>query len=248
MAQASSLALPPLARRPGSKVAAIVQSNYIPWKGYFDLINLVDEFILLDDVQYTRRDWRNRNRIKTPTGPQWLTIPVDSKGRYFQTIRDTVVSDPDWAPRHWRSLQHNLAAAPHFKTYQPVLEELYGTLGERYLSLINYRFLTAICALLGIRTRITWSSDYAIQGRKTERLIDLCQRVGATAYLSGPAARAYIDENLFRQEGIELHYMDYTGYPEYPQLFPPFDHHVTIVDLLCNVGPEAPKYLKSYGA
>jgi hypothetical protein len=235
-------------RRPGSKLVAIVQSNYIPWKGYFDLINLVDEFILLDDVQYTRRDWRNRNRIKTANGAQWLTIPVETKGRYFQTISETVVSDPDWPAHHWRTLQHHFAAAPYFKAYWPRLEELYGALHERYLSEINYRFITAICELLGIPTKITWSMEYESSGQKTERLIGLCKQAGATAYLSGPAARAYLDEALFDQEGVALHYMDYSGYPEYPQLYPPFDHAVTMLDLLFNVGPAAPKYLKSFGA
>jgi hypothetical protein len=239
---------PPTARGPGRKLVAIVQPNYIPWKGYFDLIALADEFILLDDVQYTRRDWRNRNRIKTPSGPQWLTIPVENKGNYHQSIRETIVSSPDWAQRHWQTIQHNLAAAPHFKTYRPVFEELYITLRERSLSLINHRFITTICTLLGVQTPITWSSDYEVPGHKTERLIRLCQRAGATAYLSGPAARAYLDEACFRQEGIALYYMDYAGYPEYPQLFPPFDHYVSIIDLLFNTGPDARRYLKSQAA
>ena len=101
----------------GGKTVAIVQSCYIPWKGYFDLINLVDEFILYDDRQYTRRDWRNRNRIKTPQGSQWLTIPVEVKGRYDQRIDETRISDPDWAEQHWKTLTHNYASAPHFDDY-----------------------------------------------------------------------------------------------------------------------------------
>jgi hypothetical protein len=226
---------------------AIVQSNYIPWKGYFDLINMVDEFILLDDVQYTRRDWRNRNLIKTPTGPMWLTIPVDVKGKYFQRIDKTLISDPKWRERHWQSIVHNYARAPHFREYRELFEGAYRGAQERFLSQINYRFLTTICSLLGIKTRLTWSSEFPHAEEKTERLISLCKAVGGTEYLSGPAAKGYIDEELFRTEGITLRYMDYSGYLEYSQLFPPFEHRVSIIDLIFNTGAEASRYMKSFG-
>src|SRR5438046_4323553 len=98
-----------------ARKAAIVQSNYIPWKGYFDLIRRVDEFILYDDVQYTRRDWRNRNLIKTPQGLRWLTIPVEVKGKYYQSIRDTKIADPVWAASHWQTIVHNYGRAPHVR-------------------------------------------------------------------------------------------------------------------------------------
>ena len=231
-----------------SKTVAILQSNYIPWKGYFDMINLVDEFILFDDMQYTRRDWRNRNRIKTPQGPAWLTIPVEVKGRYFQAIKDTVVSDPAWAATHWKSLVHNYSRAPFFRQFSETIEELYISCTETSLSRINHRFLTAICGLLGIETSITWSMDYRLAEGKTERLVDLCVQAKATSYLSGPAARDYIDPALFERAGIELQYADYSGYPEYPQLFPPFEHSVTVLDLLFNTGPDAPRFMKSFGA
>jgi hypothetical protein len=120
-----------------NKRVAIVQSNYIPWKGYFDLINLVDEFVLFDDIQYTRRDWRNRNRIKTPTGLMWLTVPVVVKGRYYQRIRETVIADPEWNKAHWKSIVLNYARAKHFDTYREFLEELYLGCNERFLSQIN---------------------------------------------------------------------------------------------------------------
>ncbi len=230
-----------------SKRVAIVQSNYIPWKGYFDLMNLVDEFILYDDVQYTRRDWRNRNKIKTPRGLRWLTIPVRVKGRYYQKVRETEVSDLGWGETHWQSIVHNYSRAGHFDTYRDLFEELYLGQSESFLSRINYRFLTAICRLLGIRTKLAWSMDYAItEGEKTERLVDLCKQAGATEYLSGPAAKAYMKEGLFEDEGIALRYMDYSGYPEYNQLFPPFEHGVSIVDLIFNEGPDAPRYMRSF--
>jgi hypothetical protein len=225
------------------KVVAIVQSNYIPWKGYFDLIASADELILFDDMQYTRRDWRNRNKIKTPQGPQWLTIPVQVKGMYHQRIDATRVADKDWASRHWQSIQHSYARAPHFARYKALFEELYLGQDEAFLSRINYHFLTAICSLLGIPARITWSTDYESSEGKTERLVHLCRQAGATHYLSGPSARDYIDAELFRQAGIVLCFSKYSGYPEYPQLYPPFDHAVSVIDLLFNTGPEAPRYL-----
>ncbi len=226
------------------KRVAIVQSCYIPWKGYFDLINRVDEFILLDDVQYTRASWRNRNRIKTPSGTAWLTIPLKSKGRFHQQIRDVVVSDRKWPDRHWQRISRNYAKAPHFEATRSAFRDLYEECGdETHLSRINFRFLRAISDMLGIETRCTWSMDYGpgVEGR-TERLVHLCAQAGASEYLSGPAAQAYLDESLFRKQGIRVCWMDYGGYPEYDQLFsPPFIHEVSIIDLILNEGPEGTK-------
>jgi hypothetical protein len=228
------------------KRVAIVQSNYIPWKGYFDLINLVDEFILYDDMQYTRRDWRNRNVIKTPNGPIWLTIPVDVKGKYFQQIKDTTISDPSWGKKHWTSIVHNYSKAKHFPTYKDLFENLYLNSDERFLSRVNYLFLTTICEILNIKTKISWSMDYNPAAGKTERLVDLSKQAGAGEYVSGPAAKDYLEEDLFKAEGISLRYMDYSSYPEYNQLSPPFIHQVSIIDLIFNEGPEARKYMKSF--
>ncbi len=227
--------------------AAIVQSNYIPWRGYFDLIRLVDDFILYDDVQYTRRDWRNRNRIKTSQGLLWLTIPVEVKGKYHQSIRETRIADLAWAEQHWKTLAHSYGRAPYFPHYRPILEELYLGCREPYLSLVNYRFLTALCSLLGIRTRFHWSSDYRLVEGKTERLVELCRQVGADEYISGPSAECYIVPESFTQAGVRLSWMDYQGYPDYPQLFGAFEPHVSILDLLLNCGPDAPRYLDRRG-
>jgi len=227
------------------KSVAIVQSSYIPWRGYFDLIAAVDEFILFDDVQFTRRDWRNRNKIKTPHGTQWLTIPVSVRGRFFQKICETEVSDTSWPSAHWRTLQHQYARAPHFRAFRDTFQEIYaGRLSTR-LSEINHAFLTAICRLLEIPTRLTWSMDYRVIEGRTERLIDLCRQAGATRYLSGPRAREYMDEGQFAQAGVELQYFSYDDYPEYHQLHPPFDHYVSILDLIFNTGSEARRYMKS---
>jgi WbqC-like protein family len=231
-----------------TRSVAIVQSCYIPWKGYFDLIASVDEFVLFDDRQFTRRDWRNRNRIKTPQGSQWLTIPVETKGRYHQRIDETVIGDPRWAEQHWKTIVHNYAAAPYFADYRDRLDALYESATDPRLSVVNRHFLEAINELLGITTTLSWSTDYEAEGTKTERLVSLCRAAEATHYLSGPSARSYLDESAFAAAGIELSYFDYSDYPEYEQLYPPFDHAVTVLDLILNTGPEAPRYMKVAGA
>jgi hypothetical protein len=228
------------------KRIAISQSNYIPWKGYFDTINAMDEFVLYDDVQFTRRDWRNRNKIKTAAGVQWLTIPVLVKGKYLQKIKETLISDPTWAKTHWRSLEHAYARARHFDTCAPHFKALYDNPGSDRLSEINRAFIETACRLLGITTTLRWSSDYRLEDDRNDRLISICQQAGATDYYSGPAARSYLDESAFAACGIKVHWIDYSGYPEYPQLFPPFDPYVSVLDLLFNVGPDAPCYMKSF--
>lgn len=230
------------------KKIAILQSNYIPWKGYFDIINMVDEFILYDDMQYTRRDWRNRNKIKTHDGLKWLTIPVVTKGKYYQKINETEVSDSKWSQEHWHAIKLNYSKASYFKQYEERIHAVYQACeSERYLSRINYRFLKEICDILGIRTKITWSSDYTLVEGKTERLVGLVQAAGGGYYLSGPAAKDYIVDECFEQAGIQLEYMNYDGYPEYGQLFGGYEPAVTILDLIFNVGPYAPEYMKSFG-
>lgn len=230
----------------GKKIA-IVQSNYIPWKGYFDLINSVDEFILFDDMQYTRRDWRNRNRIKTPTGTTWLTIPVCVKGKYFQKINETRISDPDWAAQHWKSLTHSYRRAKCFHEFEDRFHHLYETAtNQDFLSQINYLFIQEICQILKIKTLISWSSDYQLVEGKTERLISLCQQAQASEYVSGPSAQDYLDLQTFSHEGIKVTFFDYSQYPEYEQLFPPFEHSVSILDLILNEGDNAYKFMKSF--
>lgn len=226
------------------KKIAILQSNYIPWKGYFDMIAAVDEFILYDDMQYTRRDWRNRNQIKTPQGIQWLTVPVSVKGKYHQTIRETEIDGTDWAAAHWRTLQQNYRRAPHFAEIAQWLEPLYLQESYTHLSQLNRRLIEAICRYLSIKTTISSSWDYTLQDGKTERLVDLCVKAGGSEYISGPAARDYIDEGLFSAAGIKLSWFDYAGYPEYPQMWGEFAHGVTILDLLFNCGRDAPRYMR----
>jgi hypothetical protein len=226
------------------KKVAIVQSNYIPWKGYFDMIASVDEFILFDDMQYTRRDWRNRNQIKTPQGVQWLTVPVKVKGKYHQTIRETEIEGTDWAQSHWKALAQNYRRAPNFAEIAAWLEPYFLGAAYTHLSILNRTLIEAICGYLDISTKISNSWDYDLQPGKTERLVSLCEQAGGTEYVSGPAARDYIQSELFAEREIELSWFDYSGYPEYPQLWGEFTHGVTVLDLLFNCGKDAPRFMK----
>jgi hypothetical protein len=226
------------------KKVAIVQSNYIPWKGYFDMIAAADEFILYDDMQYTRRDWRNRNQIKTPQGVQWLTVPVRVKGKYHQKIRETEVDGFDWAAAHWKILVQNYRRASHFAEISEWLEPLYLNESYNRLSQLNRCFIDAVCRYLSIKTVISNSWDYKLVDGKTERLAGLCVQAGGTVYISGSAAKAYVDEQVFVDKGVELTWFDYIGYPEYPQLWGEFIHGVTILDLLFNCGKDSPRYMR----
>jgi hypothetical protein len=223
------------------KRVAILQSNYIPWKGYFDIIHDVDEFIFLDDVQYTRQDWRNRNRIKTPRGPAWLTVPVGTSLK--RRICDVELPSGAWAGTHWRRLEASYVSSPHFDAYRPFLQDIYLCRPWKYLSELNQHFIRAIAGLLGLRTRFRDSRGLDLIGSKQDRVIDLVRQAGGDVYVSGPAAKSYIDAARFADEGIELVWKDYGGYPEYPQLYPPFVHEVTILDLLFHTGPDAPHYI-----
>ncbi|HEU4656674.1 MAG TPA: WbqC family protein [Capillimicrobium sp.] len=232
---------------------AIVQSNYIPWKGYFDLVAGVDLFVLLDEVQYTKRDWRNRNRIKTAQGAQWLTVPVQVKGRYHQRIDETLVSDAAWAERHWATLTHAYRAAPHFAAYAGALQAAYEAAGRHErLSDVNRTLLEAVMPLLGVDTPLRFSTELERPEMgpdvdPTQRLVDLCVAAGATEYVSGPAARAYLDPAPFEAHGVRVRWASYDGYPEYPQPHPPFRHDVTVLDLLFSTGPDAGRYLLREG-
>ncbi|OFX88778.1 MAG: hypothetical protein A2W99_04735 [Bacteroidetes bacterium GWF2_33_16] len=227
----------------GKKIA-ILQSNYIPWKGYFDIINSVDEFIIYDDVQFTKNDWRNRNKIKTNQGIKWITIPVYNS--INKKIRETKITNKKWNINHWNNLETNYSKAKHFVEFKDIIKELYLNCNSEYLSEINFYFIQNINDILGIKTKLSWSWDYNLVNGKTERLVDLCKQSNATFYLSGPSAKNYINDSLFKNENIKLLWMDYSGYPEYNQLFPPFEHGVSILDLIFNEGKNANTFLKSF--
>ena len=229
------------------KKVAILQSNYIPWKGYFDMIALVDEFILYDDMQYTRRDWRNRNQIKTPQAVKWLTVPVKVKGKYYQTIRETEIDGGDWAKSHWAQLTQNYCHTPYFEEIRCWLEPLYLAESYSHISQLNRRFIEQICTYLEINTVISNSWDYNLVDGKTERLADLCVQAGGAEYISGPSAKNYIEENIFTKQDIKLTWFDYSEYSEHPQLWGEFIHGVSILDLLFNCGTNASDYMKYVG-
>jgi hypothetical protein len=236
-----------------SKRIAISQSNYIPWKGYFDLLGSVDELMLYDEVQYTRRDWRNRNKIKTPNGLKWLTIPVQAKGKYHQRIDETLITGTDWADNHLATLRHMYGQTPHFETYLPGLEQIYGAPAER-LSDVNRTLIAWVVEQLGLATKLTWSTDYEAadarrareeDGDATELLAALSEAAGADTYVSGPAAKAYMQHERFDRRGIKVEYFEYGPYPEYEQPHPPFEHGVTVLDLLFCTGPDARAHLRA---
>ena len=227
------------------KRIAILQSNYIPWKGYFDLINMVDEFILFDDVQYTKNDWRNRNKIKTRSGVSWLTIPVE-KNNLTQLIKDTKVSSPIWQKKHWKTISQNYSKSKYFNDYKDLFEDLYLNTHENYLSEINYKFIKAICNMLDIETKIRFSNEFTLEKGKTKRLLEICKQCNANTYLSGASAKSYFDLNLAAKENIKIEWMDYSYSKEYKQLFAPFEHEVSIIDLIFNMGKDAKKYMMSF--
>tara|TARA_B100002051_G_C16620959_1_gene578198 strand:+ start:92 stop:787 length:696 start_codon:yes stop_codon:yes gene_type:complete len=226
------------------KSIAITQSNYIPWKGYFDLIAHVDEFVLYDDAQYTRRDWRNRNKIKTPIGLKWLTVPVESKGNYGQQIKETRISGSDWAKSHWQLLNQNYRKSPFFQDIENWLRPIY--FDQRYilLSQLNKRLIEGVCDYLGIDTMISSSSDYDLRGSASDKLAGICEQAHADLYVTGPAAKDYVVEDSFLKKKVEIAWFDYDGYPEYDQLWGAFEHRVTILDLLFNCGKKSPNFMR----
>jgi hypothetical protein len=227
------------------KKIAIIQSNYIPWKGYFDIIGSVDEFVILDDVQYTRRDWRNRNIIYGETGSKWLTIPVETKGRYSQKISETRVAGSDWADKHWLTVQQFYSKADFFNDYSESFRQAWHQASNlEYLSDINRLFIRLINNILGITTTITGSDTFDQPQNKNERLISICRQTRATHYLTGEAARSYLDPERFKTEGIEVEWADYSRYRQYKQLHNPFLHEVSIIDLIFNEGSDSINFLQ----
>lgn len=224
------------------KRVAIVQPNYIPWRGYFDIIHAVDTFIFFDDVQYTVRDWRSRNRVRRPDGTsQWVTVPT--LGGRDQRICDVRIDHGQpWARKHAETLRACYARAPFFDAYFPPVVEVLGRRLDLLVDL-DIELTVLVSGWLGITTEFMRSSTMGADGTKDVRLLDLLGKVGAGHYLSGPAAQEYIRPELFAAAGVGLEYQDYRGYPEYTQGLRGFDPAVTILDLLFAVGPEAPEYI-----
>ncbi|NOJ43554.1 WbqC family protein [Bradyrhizobium australiense] len=221
---------------------AIIQSSYVPWKGFFDLIGRADLYVVLDGAQYVKRHWHNRNRIMTPNGPSWLTIPVATKSRFAQPIDEVGFAAP-WADKHWRAIELAYRKSPFFTEEAPALKAVYEA-AERLdrLTDVNTLFLKALMERLDISTTMARDSEFAPQGARTARLLDICMKVGATNYLSGPSAREYLDESPFAAAGIAVEWMSYGPYKSYAQRGPAFEHAVSVIDLLFSTGPAAASY------
>lgn len=221
---------------------AICQSNYIPWKGYFDLIHDVDVFIFYDHTQYTTRDWRNRNTIKTPDGLMWLSVPVGSKRN--RRIDEVTISNHEWQGAHWKSINQYYQNAEYFSYYRSFFEEIYLKTQWTKLSELSQYLVKHIAKdFLQITTVFGNSTEYERTGQKQDAIFSMLESIGTSEYVSGPAAKAYLDEQQFINSSMKLTWKDYSGYPEYHQFFPPFRHDVSILDLLFHTGPEAPNYI-----
>jgi hypothetical protein len=227
------------------KKVGILQSSYLPWKGYFDLINSVDEFVIYDCMQYTKRDWRNKNYIKSPAGRQRLTIPVCTKGKFYQKISEVELYSEDWKEKHWGSFFLNYKKCPFLEEVADIIKPVYFEESHTHLSSVNRSLIVKICNYLNIKTKITSSADYHICSGKTERLVSICEQVGASLYISGPRAKDYVEADLFEEKNIKLEWMDYDNYPEYPQKWGDFVHNVSILDLLFNCGVDSLQYMKT---
>jgi len=220
---------------------AICQSNYIPWRGYFDLIASADVFVIYDEVQYTKNDWRNRNLIKTANGLSWLTVPVRRESMY-QKINETLTMQTDWEKKHMKALTLNYSKSPFFQKYKDEIFEIYENFTS--LSNLNVNMIKRICEILLIDTKIIDSADLCLTGDRNSKLIDACIKLNANTYISGPSASCYLDTALFKSNNINVNWMDYSGYLEYPQRFGSFIGNVSILDLIFNVGPNSKNYLK----
>lgn len=220
----------------------ITQSNYIPWKGYFSAMREATHLVLYDDMQYTKRDWRNRNQLITPDGPKWLSIPIEVKGKYLQKINESKVSDLEWGIKHWNFIESNYKKTPYFNEYKEHFKDLYLNPPSEFLSEINLAFIKKIIILLNIDIKILSSKEFELKGDKTEKLVNICKELNAIKYYTGPAAKDYIDEDLFFINNIEIEYYNFSGYPEYKQQWNGFDHAVSILDMFFNLGPGVIKY------
>ena len=216
--------------------AAILQSNYIPWKGYFDLINDVDFFVFYDCVQYTKNDWRNRNLIYINQNPQWLTIPIGAESTSLMIDQVTPLNSK-WQDLHFKTLYLGYKRAPYFHQLENLMLEIYKNNEWQHLSQLNQFIIKEISHKIGIKTQFYNSRDLDITGDRIQRLVNICQQLNASEYISGASAKNYLDgkENVFLQNNINLTYKEYPSYQPYSQLFTPFVAAVSIVDMIANI-------------
>ena len=221
----------------------ILQPSYLPWLGFFEQMNRSDNFVLLDDVQYTRRDWRNRNRIRAVENWAWLTVPVLQKSRFSQTLLETKIDNSlPWRRKHLETIRQHYSKSPFFEDYFPQCEKIY----KKEWGFLFDLCLETICLIkegIGITTPILRSSELNVTGEKTVRLLSICKELGATQYLSGDAGSNYISEDDFSSQGISLEYQNYT-HPVYPQAYSGFVSHLSAIDLLFNSGKNSLEILQ----
>jgi len=223
---------------------AIIQSCYIPWKGFFDLIGRCDQYVIYDSAQFVKGHWHNRNRIKAAAGTKWLTIPVKTSGRLGQRIRDVEISEK-WAEQHWTKIKQAYREAAYFADYADTTRSWYEQAdATNSLSEVNAIFISGIASLLNLTTRITSDCDYRVEGAPNEKVLAIVRNAGADRYLSGPSARSYIDDSMFAASGVNVEWMEYGPYKPYKQLHGDFVHEVSSIDLLFNTGPEAVHYFR----
>lgn len=223
-------------------IMAAHQPQYLPWLGYFHKMAMCDVFIYLDDVQYKKREFQNRNRIRVKDGWQWLTVPVLTKGHYDQEIRHVEIeANASWAKDHWMAVRLAYGRAPFFQANAGELEKFYAK-PWRGLMEMSEALADHHRTALGIKTPLRRSSEFGIHTLKTQRLVDLCKAVGADTYLSGQGARDYLEEGLFKEAGIRLMYQEF-HHPEYAQAYPGFEPYMAALDLILNHGPKSREIL-----
>ena len=227
------------------KRAVIIQPSYLPWRGFFHLLYLADIWVFLDDVQYDKDSWRNRNRIKGGNGSFWLTVPVQLGGWPPPPIVDVRIDNTrDWRRKHLMGIRQSYAGSPFADEHLPLVGDLLERDWES-ISDLDIEATSRLATALGFERPWLRSSQMDLGGdptHATQRLIRVCQEVGATQYLSGPSARDYIDAPALTEVGIDLRYMEYE-YPPYPQRFGEFISQLSVLDLLFNCGPEAGDYI-----
>lgn len=219
-------------------IVSVHQPQYIPWLGYFDKIDKSDAFVFLDNVQYKKREYQNRNRICNRDGWMWLTVPVLTKGKYHQKIIEVKIDDTQkWRRKQLRCIKTYYSKAPYFKEHIDFFESVYMQKWERLIDLNKY-IIKYLLEYLGIFTPIYHESEMRVESHSTDRIIEICRKLNADTYLSGNGGKKYLDEAKFLKAGIKLTYQ-YFVHPVYQQLHNPFIPFMSIIDLVFRHGKES---------